>query len=123
MHAMSPRRQQLLLSVLLVTLSGVWAADPGAYWSERSALIQEERSQFLGSSITLTAAESRANTILMAAKANEFDNCFDPLCFPPARHFFSAKADIEASEVFRIIKQMPKGLFLLSFSVEKYNLR
>jgi hypothetical protein len=104
---------------LLVMLGFGWiltaraALDPSDYWNERSAFLQEERDQFLGSTITLSPAETRANIILMAAKANEFDKCFDPLCFPPARHFFSAKSDIEASEVFKIIKQMPKGSYFI----------
>jgi Adenosine/AMP deaminase N-terminal len=45
----------------------------------------------------------------MSAKRQTYDNCFDQMCFPPARHFFDAKSDIEGSEVFRIIKRMPKG--------------
>ncbi|XP_059490972.1 adenosine deaminase 2-like isoform X2 [Neocloeon triangulifer] len=48
----------------------------------------------------------------MVAKRQIYENCFDQMCFPPARHFFDAKADIESSEVFRLIKLMPKGAAL-----------
>lgn len=59
--------------------------------------------------VSLSAQEKRVNNLLMSAKRQTYDNCFDQMCFPPARHFFDAKSDIENSEVFRIIKRMPKG--------------
>jgi Adenosine/AMP deaminase N-terminal len=59
--------------------------------------------------LTLNAQEQRVNAMLMSAKLQTYDNCFDQMCFPPARHFFDAKSDIESSEVFRLIKRMPKG--------------
>lgn len=59
--------------------------------------------------LTLSPQEQRVNDLLMSAKLQTYDNCFDQMCFPPARHFFDAKSDIENSEVFRLIKRMPKG--------------
>lgn len=107
----STRAPLLLLGALQLLAWQCEAADPDAYWNQRAALLEAERARFLGSKLKLTDAEQRANTVLMAAKQSEFNNCFDPLCFPPARHFFSAKQDIDVSMVFDIIKRMPKGTF------------
>ncbi|XP_069683248.1 adenosine deaminase 2-like isoform X2 [Periplaneta americana] len=68
---------------------------------------------FLGADIVLTAEEEEVNAILMKIKEKEYRKGFnDPASFPPARHFFEVKEDIERSEVFRIIQLLPKGACL-----------
>jgi hypothetical protein len=98
-----------LLVLVLLIWEHSYAIDPAAYWAERGAFINAEQNLYLGAKQKLNPEEERANAILMAAKWAEFDQCFDVACFPPSRHFFLAKPDIEASEVFNIIKRMPKG--------------
>ncbi|CAB3368241.1 Hypothetical predicted protein [Cloeon dipterum] len=102
------------MRAVLFVLTAVAAASAqlDQYWLDRAALLQEEASTYLGSKINLTADEQRVNDLLMLAKRQIYESCFDQMCFPPARHFFDAKADIENSEVFRIIKRMPKGAVL-----------
>nr|XP_045590757.1 adenosine deaminase 2-like [Procambarus clarkii] len=62
-----------------------------------------------GQDQVLTAEETQVNEILTAAKMAEMNAGFETLDFPPSKNFMSVKAEIEASAVFHIIRQMPKG--------------
>lgn len=80
------------------------------YWSERAKFIENEESLAFGSQLVLSAKEILVNKYLMVAKWQELADGFkNPGMFPPARHFFEAKDDIERSEVFALIRKMPKG--------------
>lgn len=96
--------------VLFVHLFLSVSAD---YWSDRAAFIKLEQSQAIGSSIELSEEEEAANKILMNYKLQEYDRGFsDPGSFAPAQHFFHAREDIEKSEVFKLIRKLPKGASL-----------
>ena len=64
----------------------------------------------IGGKIKLSDAEVKVNDTLMKLKIKELDvartNTTD---FPPAVHFFRAKALIDKSEVFNVIRNIPKG--------------
>ncbi|KAG8227183.1 hypothetical protein J437_LFUL003389 [Ladona fulva] len=105
---MLPSKIAFLISVAVLLVSSV-NAD---YWEERRAFLEGEEQLFMGSSNQLSADEESANSILMNAKNSEFSVYYDNQLFPPARHFFLAKADIEKSKVFNILKKLPKGSLL-----------
>ncbi|KAJ8954010.1 hypothetical protein NQ318_004301 [Aromia moschata] len=69
----------------------------------------------MGASLSLTPKEQRVNDILMNYKLSEYDEGFlNPGSFLAAQHFFKSKAAIENSEIFKIIRQLPKGASLHS---------
>lgn len=83
--------------------------------SDKEDMINVEKKLIVGGNLTLSPQEEQANEILMRVKYEEFDAGFqDPSTFLPARHFFEAKAAIENSKVFQIIKMVPKGASLHS---------
>jgi len=64
----------------------------------------------IGGKMRLSDAELRVNDTLMKLKAKELDVARTTTTnFPPAVHFFRAKSLIDKSEVFNMIKNMPKG--------------
>lgn len=80
------------------------------YWTDRANFIKSEQSFGIGSKLILSHKEEVVNKLLMTAKRLELKKAFlHPETFPPARHFFQAKHDIEKSAVFSFISKMPKG--------------
>ncbi|XP_076056100.1 adenosine deaminase 2-like isoform X2 [Oratosquilla oratoria] len=89
------------------------SAEPNAtYWSTRKQLLNDEENMMMGHDIVLTDNEKIVNKVLMEAKTKELDTAFHDLHFPPATNFMKVKGKIEASDVFQIIKAMPKGAAL-----------
>ncbi|XP_074659088.1 adenosine deaminase AGSA-like [Tubulanus polymorphus] len=82
------------------------------YLARRKAVFDEEFSTRIGAKLKLNAAEASVNKILMDAKRSEIAQGLADGKFPPSRHFFLARDDIEKSAVFKIIKIMPKGAIL-----------
>jgi adenosine deaminase CECR1 len=76
---------------------------------ERNRLIVGEKYMRFGSLVVLTKQEKKANRNLMAIKKAEIKEAMETHQFPPSMHFFQAKRLIEDSEVFRILRKMPKG--------------
>lgn len=98
-----------MMRVLLV-LCCIVISCHADYWTDRAAFIRNEELLAFGSQIILSAKEKRVNKELMEAKWKELADGFkNPGMFPPAKHFFEAKKDIEESAVFGFIQQMPKG--------------
>lgn len=60
----------------------------------------------------LKEEEELANSKLMLLKRAEMMEAKRTQTFPPSMHFFQAKNLIEKSEVFNILKKMPKGKYL-----------
>ncbi len=65
----------------------------------------------LGGTLVFDDRETQVNSILMDFKVREFKEGLDSNgdYFAAARHFFHSKPLIEASNVFKIIKILPKG--------------
>jgi len=82
------------------------------YLRLRNNMIGEEYQMRLGGKLKLTDSERQVNDILMKLKTKELELARENITdFPPAVHFFRAKALIDKSEVFRMIRIMPKGKF------------
>ena len=79
------------------------------YMVKRKALLEEDAVNRTGYSLVLSDNEKKANAILMAWKHKELDKAFSTADFIGAESFITAKSKIEQSQVFKIIKKMPKG--------------
>jgi len=80
------------------------------YLRLRNNVLDKEYQMRIGGKIKLSDAELQVNNILMKLKANELDMArTNTTNYPPAVHFFRAKALIDKSKVFSVIKNMPKG--------------
>lgn len=77
-------------------------------------LIKAEQALSLGSDLALDSLETQVNEILMAFKHQEYSDGLDTNgdYFGATRHFFHSKPYIESSNVFQIIKMLPKGAAL-----------
>lgn len=79
------------------------------FWEQRQLLLAQEQTTILGQDQVLTAEEQQVNELLMAAKLKEMNHGFETLNYPPSKNFIAVRHEIEASDVFKIIKEMPKG--------------
>ncbi|KAF2886371.1 hypothetical protein ILUMI_19802 [Ignelater luminosus] len=72
--------------------------------------IDSEVRHLLGNSLPLDEKELEASTVILLKKYEEYSKVFDPNeVFPPSVAFHQAKELIERSEIFAVIKKMPKG--------------
>ncbi|XP_026572968.1 adenosine deaminase 2 [Pseudonaja textilis] len=77
--------------------------------TEREKLLQMENARRTGGNLILGKQEENFNHNLMQLKKTEIMKAMETGIFPPAMHFFKAKDFIEKSDVFNILKKMPKG--------------
>lgn len=84
------------------------------YLTVRNKLQVKESMRFLGANLVLTGREQFVNNMLMAVKQREFQQSADNLHFIPAMHFFHSKPLMLESQVFQFIRQMPKGVLIIS---------
>ncbi|XP_046813395.1 adenosine deaminase 2-like [Vespa crabro] len=86
---------------------------PYDYWKIRAEILTAEQNSMLGGQLDLKYDEYIANDFLMAKKRAEFENAFKNLSlFLPGRNFIEARTEIKNSEVYKIIRAMPKGAVL-----------
>lgn len=86
--------------------------SPAEYNRQRQSLLQAEQSRRFGSSYVLNVGEKKLSRILIEAKQREFNSSrVNGTIFPPSVSFFKTKKIIEKSQVFQIIRRMPKGRF------------
>lgn len=103
----------VILWCILVN-SVVFAEDEfEARLRERNNLLKEELDMMLGSDIVLSDSEEQANKIIMKLKTNEIDYAFNnPHHFNFSKHFFEYKDEVKDTELYKVIKDMPKGAVL-----------
>jgi Adenosine/AMP deaminase N-terminal len=119
LKTMGPYRLSVGLFLISYCLPvSVLAVDVDSYLAQRQHILDQEAGQVFGSGLTLDAQELAANSRLMQVKQREYDQAVANLKFPPAMHFFQAKPLMLQSEVYEIIRRMPKGLFRLT-EIEK----
>lgn len=75
----------------------------------RNQLLTREKMMRVGGQLVLTWEEELANQRLRALKEAEMHEALSTGNILPSMHFFQAKSLIEKSEVFNILKKMPKG--------------
>jgi len=105
----------LLYLVFILSVHYANCLNLKQYLGERDKILVEEDRQFLGGSLTLNAAEKKANSILMKVKTKEYDSAVATTDFIPAKHFFNAKSSMLKSKVYEIIRAMPKGRGFTTF--------
>ena len=87
------------------------------YMHRRNDAKEKQRKAGTGGTVTLNTKERIMNEFLMDLKLKElyyYKANNDGQDFQPANHFLRVKEDIEKSDVFKIIKMMPKGWFIYS---------
>ena len=95
------------------------------YMQRRNDILQRQRKMGTGGTTKLNKQESVVNEFLMEMKFEElyyYKSNNDGQHFPPANHFLKAKKDIEKSNIFKIIKMMPKGGFDLLMDYVVWNI-
>lgn len=109
----------LFLSVVFVVVSIDVAMSGGGYGNEdeflqkRYLMKKTEKTRSVGGNIKLTSKEIETNAVILSAKKRELEKAYkNESEFLPSQHFFQAKNKIQQSEVFEIIKKLPKGCSL-----------
>ncbi|XP_017072142.1 adenosine deaminase 2-A-like isoform X1 [Drosophila eugracilis] len=119
----SRTRQKNLVDRKLVTLYsstshveallGPGRPTPDTYKTLRNAFSRYEESKSLGYDLELTEREIKANETIMKAKIKEFEEgLITPHLFKPAHHIFEVLDDIRDTDLFQLLKKMPKGAVL-----------
>ncbi|XP_037719858.1 adenosine deaminase 2-A [Drosophila subpulchrella] len=94
-------------------LLGPGRPTPDTYKTLRSAFFRYEESRTLGYDLELTEREARANETIMKAKLNEYgEGLVTPHLFKPAQHIFDVLDGIRNTDLFKLLKKMPKGAVL-----------
>ncbi|XP_042880560.1 adenosine deaminase 2-like [Penaeus japonicus] len=102
-----------LVGVLLLwACSSAHALNNETYWAEREQMLAQEQVTILGQDQVLTWQEQVVNSLLMKAKKLEMDAAFESLNYLPAKNFLTVREQIEASDVFKMLRMMPKGAAL-----------
>lgn len=100
-----------LLSLLLATGLPPILSAPTTQ-DVREQLLAQERMMRLGGQLVLSRTEELANAKLMALKSAEVERAASTSSFLPSMHFFQARRLMEQSQVFHILRRMPKGAAL-----------
>lgn len=110
----------IVLFYLTVQTLSVLMTNTGVhedYLKQRHTLLIKEQSTFFGRDLDLNDKEIQANRILLGKKHEELQKAYiNESTFLPLIHFFQAKENIDQSEVFKIIKRLPKGASLHTHS-------
>lgn len=101
----------LLTCVPLFWLAGEVAAMPDP--AQRDLLMLEEALRQTGGKVVLTPEEQKLDARLRQLKEKEMMGAW----FPPAVHFFKARALIQRSPIFKLLQRMPKGELACKWAV------
>ncbi|XP_052844155.1 adenosine deaminase 2-A [Drosophila gunungcola] len=94
-------------------LLGPGRPTPDTYKTLRSAFFRYEESRSLGYDLELTERETKANETIMKAKLNEYEEgLVTPHLFKPAQHIFDVLDGIRNTDLFKLLRKMPKGAVL-----------
>ncbi|XP_060162628.1 adenosine deaminase 2 isoform X1 [Globicephala melas] len=102
-----PALPALLLAVAMSSFCSAASGDEA-----RNRLLMREKMMRIGGQLVLKQEEELANQRLGALKEAEMQEALRAGSIPASMHFFQAKSLIEESEVFNILKKMPKGAAL-----------
>lgn len=94
----------------LPSISSVPAfADREAYLEARQQYIQQDSALSFDADIVLNETEQQANQKLKALQKRMLDHYKETNFFPPARYFYQSKEHIEQTDLYLLLRQMPKG--------------
>ncbi|CAH1156203.1 unnamed protein product [Phaedon cochleariae] len=83
------------------------------YLNERNRILKLEKYLFAGGQFELTDKEKRVNEIILQKKKSELSRGYKNVSdFLPSQHFFQSRRRIDQSQVFAVIKNVPKGASL-----------
>ncbi|XP_034111474.1 adenosine deaminase 2 [Drosophila albomicans] len=95
------------------SLLGTSRPSPEAYKTVRNAFAHYEESRSLGYDLELDSREVQANETIMKAKINEYaEGEITPHLFNPSQHIFKVLDAINKTELFQLLRHMPKGAVL-----------
>lgn len=87
--------------------------SPDTYRTVRDAFFHYEEARSLGYDVELTSRELQANETIMQAKLKEYtEGEITPHLFKPSQHIFDVLDAINKTELFQLLKRMPKGAVL-----------
>ncbi|CAG7726879.1 unnamed protein product, partial [Allacma fusca] len=104
-----------LFTIFLLTAQAVFVPSAKEYLRKRSQAFKQDSKARFGSNQKLEdSREIKVNEILMMFKSREYDEGVNSegVHFAAAGHFFHTRSLIEASNVFKIIRLLPKGASL-----------
>ncbi|MEM9673769.1 MAG: adenosine kinase [Bacteroidota bacterium] len=117
-------RQSILIASLLFTIlscktsppitsalpSSVPAfADKEAYLEARQQYVRQDSALSFEADIVLNEKEKQVNQKLKAMQKEMLDHYKETNFFPPARYFYQSKEHIEQTELYYLLRKMPKG--------------
>ena len=82
------------------------------YSTLRDKLVAHHKSQSFSHDMVLNPQEAHLNELLSNIQTTAIDHYKETHYFPPARNFFGSKEHVESTEIFNILKIMPKGAAL-----------
>ncbi|KAH8371706.1 hypothetical protein KR093_008554, partial [Drosophila rubida] len=95
------------------SLLGTARPTPDAYKTVRNAFARYEESRALGHDLELNSCEVLANATIMKAKVEEYTlGEVTPHLFNPSQHIFTVLEAINKTELFQMLRRMPKGAVL-----------
>ena len=83
-----------------------------SYMSDRAIIKSYDQSQSFSKDIVLNEQELLLDSILTEIRNSQIAHYKSNHFFPPARNFYQSKSHIENNQLFKIIRQMPKGAAL-----------
>ena len=83
------------------------------YLDKRKVFLDTECRQFLGCKILLSEQEVKLNEIFVSLRNNDTKETRTNTSYPPSIHFFKAKDFINRSNLFKLLKSLPKGKKLI----------
>ncbi|MEM6842942.1 MAG: adenosine kinase [Bacteroidota bacterium] len=84
-------------------------ANREAYLATRQQYVQQDSAQAFDAEITLNEKEKRADQKLKAIQKEMLDHYKATNFFPPARYFYQSKEHIEQTDLYHLLRKMPKG--------------
>lgn len=102
--------------VLLTFAPLLWLASEACAMpdpAQRDLLMLEETLRQTGGKVVLTPEEQKLDARLRRLKEKEMQGAW----FPPAVHFFKARALIQGSPIFKLLQRIPKGELTCKWAV------
>ncbi|CAG9859862.1 unnamed protein product [Phyllotreta striolata] len=100
----------LILVTVAPNLTMISVSESDNYVRRRDEILKLEAAEFLGGNVNLSVKEKRVDEVIQAARKREMIKAHENSSeFLPSQHFFKVKNKISTSEVFSIIRKLPKG--------------